>query len=492
MAIEFVDGSWQDTRSQQDRIDAHDSPAGSTRYNGTSGRIDVAQGIDVAERERAARAAAAASNIDYHPSDLEGFLRNTGYQTGGTDVDTAWGNLLENYRQRANNTPGAEHQSSSNERVSFNDDASRAAAGSSPFFPGSLTGGGQGASSRGAFSGQANDNRTGQPYTPMTPELLAAAQAFGSPLEAAVGQRGDAAGEELMKASDAFYALPADQQAEVGRTINWYDPASYRSLLGPSQAPPAAAAAAGGGGAGGGTGSSGSSAGSRPAFQNTSPRFDDPATRLVEDTALARMQSRTNPDPNSGTALFEKYARELIETLRGPVYSASDEAIIKTQAFDNIQREEDATIQQWIELTSQRGLTPSSGPVLDGILKIKNQYRGLRTTVEAQFARDAIAQTRVQRTQVLDTAGQLANSEESRLREALTLAGVPLSLHNDSFARNMQLLNAAGSPTQYLNTLMQTWQAGNQQNQIDSNNRAGTAMALLEYLANVLPTGRAA
>jgi len=42
----------------------------------------------------------------YDPTDLEGIKRNTGYETGAVDLDTALNNAYGNYDQRRGNTPG--------------------------------------------------------------------------------------------------------------------------------------------------------------------------------------------------------------------------------------------------------------------------------------------------------------------------------------------------------------------------------------------------
>lgn len=217
-------------------------------------------------------------------------------------------------------------------------------------------------------------------------------------------------------------------------------------------------------------------------FQNTNPLFDDPASRLLEDYALDRFQQRQNPDPNSGTAMFEQYAKELINTLKGPVYSANDEAVLKGKAIDGIERERSATKQRWMEELSRRRIAPSSGIALDGILRIDEYFNQARNTFETQFAADAIQQTRQQRFQVLDTTGQLANSEESRLREALTYASIPKQLQDNAFQQGLQLVGAGGSPQSILNSALAIAQMGQQQGMYNSQRQSQLAGGLLQYL----------
>lgn len=185
-----------------------------------------------------------------------------------------------------------------------------------------------------------------------------------------------------------------------------------------------------------------------PANANTSPQFDDPSSKLLEDYAVNQYNNRMNPAAGSGTALFEQTARELMETLKQPAYSQHDESVIKTKATDDINKERDATKQRWLEEMQRRGIPPSSGIALDGLSKIENHFSGLRTTVDREFATDAIARTREQRGERLNVASQLSDAEEGRLRDAGNYARMPYDLSDKAYGRNLslvQLLNGINS-----------------------------------------------
>ena len=221
---------------------------------------------------------------------------------------------------------------------------------------------------------------------------------------------------------------------------------------------------------------------------NTNPQFDDSSQRLIEDYALDRFHQRQNPDPNSGTALFEKYARELIDTLKQPVYSPEDEAVLKSKAVNTIEGERTQTKQRWLEELNRRGIAPSSGIALQGLLDIDNHFNTARNTFETSFAADAVSATRANRVQVLDTYGQLADSEESRLREAGTYAAMPYGLQNDAFQRNLQLVGLGGNPSNFINSLLGIQEAGMQADYYRSSNRAALSAGLLQYLGYVYGT----
>jgi hypothetical protein len=99
----FNDASTGDTRTQDERIAAYDSPYGSTQYDGSGGRIDNVLG-DTSSLEQQLRDYAGSM---YDPTDLEGILRNTGYQTGGSSLSDALANQFGIYDQRAASDGGA-------------------------------------------------------------------------------------------------------------------------------------------------------------------------------------------------------------------------------------------------------------------------------------------------------------------------------------------------------------------------------------------------
>jgi hypothetical protein len=290
------------------------------------------------------------------------------------------------------------------------------------------------------------------------------------------------------------YSLPTDHRPYDSQSSNPYEQQQnaaadlrYRLPGQPGGAPsfgaPRPLSFATSGASGGSAWSGGTQA---PQSEYGAPQFDDPASRMIEDYALNRFNQRTNPDPNSGTARFEQLARDLIDTLGGPVYSAADEAVIKGQAIDTIMRDRDQTKQRWLEEISRRGFAPSSGPALEGLQRIDEQFNTLKTTVDAQFARDAIERTRAQRTERLGVAGKLAGSEEGRLTEALTYASVPKQLSDNAFQQNLQLVGAGGNPGSMLQNALSIYQTVANNNRIDEAERNATLEGIFEYVVNLL------
>lgn len=243
-------------------------------------------------------------------------------------------------------------------------------------------------------------------------------------------------------------------------------------------------ASSNGGGSNGGSSLTGAS--TAPQFANTSPQFTDPTQRRIEDYALDQFNRLLNPDANSGQAQLEAYLKQLTDTLKQPVYSPQDESIIKGQMVDSIEQERADTKRQWLEEISRRGIPPSSGVALQGIQHIDDQFNRARTTIDAQFAQQAIGQTRQQRLQVADVLSQLAGTENTRLANAGTYAMLPYSLQQDAFSRNLQLVGAGGNPAQTLSSALALLQNQQYQSQLSAQNRADAAEAIAEYIARAM------
>lgn len=224
---------------------------------------------------------------------------------------------------------------------------------------------------------------------------------------------------------------------------------------------------------------------SSSSFSNSSPTFDDPTQRLLEDYGLDRFQSLQNPDPNSGQALYESELKALVDKLRGPVYSPAEEAAIQAKAYDNIYRERDSAIANFKQQMSRLGHGAQSGTVAAGVAEIERQFEGVRAQADNDFAIKAIELRRVSDQQLTNLLGTLAGAEEGRLASALQYGQIPYALSNDAFQRNLQASGMGGNPNQLLQSVMGV------ANQVAANNAVGaqqqqTTMAnLLEFLAGL-------
>lgn len=250
------------------------------------------------------------------------------------------------------------------------------------------------------------------------------------------------------------------------------------------------------------------------------PQFDDPGAQFLEKFALDRFNQRTNPDPDSGTALFERYLRELfgslgqptafegyapelVNQLKQPVYSDQQSSQLKASVYDNIEVQRDQTKQRWIEEMGRRGIPLSSGPALEGLLRIDEQFGTMRTIADREFATNAIGLTENRRFQILDVLSQLAGaqkarrsegmntarslmeSEEGRLDAALPYAAIPKQLGDDAFQQGLALTGAAGNPASSLASALAIYNSVSQNNRLDRARRDASLESIFEYLSGL-------
>lgn len=240
--------------------------------------------------------------------------------------------------------------------------------------------------------------------------------------------------------------------------------------------------APGGSGGGGGFQTSGGSTGGAPAFTG---QFDDPAASLIEQYALDRFHELQDPNPNSGTAMFEAYLRELTETLKGPVYSDQETSQLKASVYDDIEIQRTQTKQRWLEEVGRRGFPPSSGVALEGLQRIEEQFGTMRTVADRQFATKAIDMRDKRLFQVAEALKGLAGSEEGRQDKALTYATLPKQLSDNAFQQNLQLVGAGGNPGSMLSSALSIYNAVSNNTQIDQKRRDATLEAIFEFITGL-------
>ncbi len=224
---------------------------------------------------------------------------------------------------------------------------------------------------------------------------------------------------------------------------------------------------------------------SSSSFSNSSPTFDDPTQRLLEDYGLDRFQSLQNPDPNSGQALYESELKALVDKLRGPVYSPAEEAAIQAKAYDNIYRERDSAIANFKQQMSRLGHGAQSGTVAAGVAEIERQFEGVRAQADNDFAIKAIELRRVSDQQLTNLLGTLAGTEEGRLASALQYGQIPYALSNDAFQRNLQASGMGGNPNQLLQSVMGVANQVAANNSVGAQQQQATMANLLEFLAGL-------
>lgn len=467
--------------------------------------------IDWGKTEEDLKKAAADRGVSYDKSDLEDIQRNASYErNAGRDPSDFLNVAIAKYDARSDNTPGQQGKdwgtattssgapAQTSYTVNSNGSLTRSPKAPTPFTIPRF--GAAGAGTASATTAAADRGTTRNPFgtdplqdgtaglaDPETrsPQLNQAIQQIAAAYNTYLGGQGTL--EEYLSHLGGGQALSQQNITyAINRIANSDEAKAYAAWkAGQSAAPPASTTPPAT------TSTTPSPAASNPYASNvnTNPAFDHPTQRLVEDTALNRMTHLTNPEAGSGTALYEDYLKQLADILKGAPFSDTEMAQLKNSVYQDLLKERDATQQRWLETVSQRGLSPSSGPALEGLKQIDGHFEQIRSAADSQFALAAIQQRQSNQLQVASIYGTLAGNEEGRLDKAFTYSQVPYGLFNDSFQRNLQLVGAGGSPGSTVSSIMGIVNAINQNNQVSSENRSALTQGLLQYLGYLFPNG---
>lgn len=270
--------------------------------------------------------------------------------------------------------------------------------------------------------------------------------------------------------------------------------------------------------------------------------FDDPATKNLVDLITARINQLMNPvaDPTQaqlnallqgrigelstplqtpqGTQDFQRIIQDTIAKLQGPALTDPELANMQTRAFDTLNRQEQAEIENATRTLANHGIPPSSGLVEHAVQAVRNKFSELRAQQQQQLNQYQIDLANQRRAQLLQTAQTGSNvaltqqqQEEARKNQVMTvaqqlvelarqargeqntnaqtaisLAGVPVDITERRIA-NAANLGAGGSAqaSSLTNTLSNLINGFNQQAGQNQQNSANYWQNLAGYLAGI-------
>ena len=270
--------------------------------------------------------------------------------------------------------------------------------------------------------------------------------------------------------------------------------------------------------------------------------LDDPATKNLMDLITQRINALMTPinDPSQtqlnallqgrigdlqtplqtpqGTQDFQQIIRDTIAKLQGPTFSDPQYANLQTHAFDTLNRQEQADIENTTRTLANHGVPPSSGLVQHAIQAVRDHYSTLRAQQQQQLNQMEIDSANQRRAQLLQTAQTGSNvaqtqqqQEEARKNQvttiaqqlvdlaraargesntnaqtAISLAGVPVDITERRVANAANLgaggTAQAGSVANTLSNLINQFNAQSGQNQ---QNSANYWQNLAAYLATI-------
>lgn len=180
--------------------------------------------------------------------------------------------------------------------------------------------------------------------------------------------------------------------------------------------------------------------------------FNDPGTKLLEDTIKARLNELFAPvndpalaqlnklitdnldrlnDPNdpSWRAITDLLNKRIAD-LQAPVYTSQQEEAVKTKLFDQQEQDRQAEIQAAIERLASHGVGKSSGVIAAATDLVNKRYDAARATTQNTFATDTIAEQQRRADEALQLGGTLYDAQQSRAGQAIGLGGSLYDLSN--------------------------------------------------------------
>lgn len=218
-------------------------------------------------------------------------------------------------------------------------------------------------------------------------------------------------------------------------------------------------------------------------LQMPATQFDDPYTKLYEDTLQNALKSYSQPTPQVQQLM--DFLNKQFQTLsQNPGYSPEQMAVLNTQAFEPIEQMRQASQQRTLERAGARGMLPSSGLIQGEQAQNDRVYDQMRTVANRDLAVNQINRrdADVQRALALAQLGvQVPQQQQS---QALNVANLLYQLPRNSMMDSLQVLNAS-SPQSAISPYLSLMQQQQQQQQLQQQQDAAFWQGIGQLLAGL-------
>ncbi len=186
-------------------------------------------------------------------------------------------------------------------------------------------------------------------------------------------------------------------------------------------------------------------------------------------------------------AALAKLYRERAASLNGPAYNSGDEANMRAQAFDQLERRRQETLKNDRENVYARGFAPTSGLVRDATNQTNQSFEGIRTGIESNMLQAKFDETNRRKDQAMQLEALATEALNGGDLSAIQQLGLPLSLMNTRQQNATQLygMSNAGNSSS-IGHMLQLLQMGqNNQNQNNANG-ANNANGIGQLIATLI------
>ena len=203
------------------------------------------------------------------------------------------------------------------------------------------------------------------------------------------------------------------------------------------------------------------------------------------DQLLAGLQTDQATAKANAKALAGQLTARATE-LKAPPYTAGNEANIRAQAFDALEKRRQETLKNAKNDVYARGFAPTSGLVQDATNQVNQQFETQRTGIEAGLLNQALAEGQARKNQAVTleqlAAQALSGGDLQAIQDAATQAQLEYQTNQDALGRAQSAVSAIGVPL----NLMASRTASAQQtlNGGSAGDPLSTIMGLLQYVQN--------
>jgi hypothetical protein len=218
-------------------------------------------------------------------------------------------------------------------------------------------------------------------------------------------------------------------------------------------------------------------------LQMPGTQFDDPYTKLYEDTLQNALKSYSQPTAQV-QQLMDFLNKQFQSLSQNPGYSPEQMAVLNTQAFEPIEQMRQASQQRTIERAGARGMLPSSGLIQGEQAQNDRVYDQMRTVANRDLAVNQINRQNADVQRALALAQMGVQVPQQQQSQALNVANLLYQLPRNSMMDSLQVLNAS-SPQSAISPYLQVLQQQQQQQQLQQQQDAAFWQGIGQLLAGL-------
>jgi hypothetical protein len=221
----------------------------------------------------------------------------------------------------------------------------------------------------------------------------------------------------------------------------------------------------------------------QPGMAMPGGQFDDPYTSLFENVAKTYLDRLTGPNPEF-QRLMDFIGSQFNELSTSQGYSPEEQAVLRTQALEPLERDRAAGQQRVLQRTAARGFLPSSGLTELDAREVDRDADTRRTVAQRDLAINAINKRQTDRNNALSLAQLGLNIPNQQGQQAMNVANSLYQLPRNSLMDSLAVLNAS-SPQSAISPLVQLQQQQQQQAMYDQQRTAQMWSSIGQMLAGL-------